>query len=405
MRECTRNPQIGARCLGRNLAVTCGLSVLLLFLAPLLGKHPTALAATPDETEQTGPELGGLWYGAANAADPATGDSDPVTSAIDALVEGEPGVYGVVLMRPDGEILYNRNGDTPFVSASLYKLILLADVCKAIDEGMLSPDMPLYLEPEFFDAHDNWDSYFDPAFAGGYTTIQEAMYAAGAYSSNVAAMALLTVTSADDLNQTAASLGLTNTFLFTDPTTTPSWPPVADGDTSPEDANDARRVVLGYASDGQVNLTTPLDMANYFALLVNGELFNERVSEMVTAILREQTVSDRFPALLPPETAMVHKTGNLEHVIHDVGVIYAPDGPVILAAMVEAPANDERAIQVVQRLALIAYGEFDLPPITEPKYPELATPESNDATAGITPDGTPEHDDRGSPQAGDEGSG
>lgn len=391
MSQPSRNqPTCSRTCSATSLAA-CGLSLLLVLLAPSVGIHATAVAATPDAGVSSGSTGGGIARGVANAADPATGSDDPTRAAIDALIENEPGVYGVVLMRPDGRILYNRNGDTPFVSASLYKLILLADLCKAIDDGDLGPDTPLYIAPEFFDAHDGWDSYFDPAYAGTYTTVQEAMFAAGAYSSNVASMALLTVTSTEELNQTAAALGLTGTFLFTDPTTTPSWPPTADGDTSPDDAIDARRVVLGYASDGQVNLTTPMDMAHYFALLTNGELFNERVSEMISAILREQTVNDRFPALLPPGTAMVHKTGNLEQVIHDVGVIYAPAGPVILAAMVEAPGNDERAIEVVQRLALIAYGVYDVPPVTAPLFTDQATPEPSGVTSGVTPDGTPEH--------------
>jgi beta-lactamase class A len=373
-----------------QLALACALS--LFAISPVLIGQRDAVAATPQDGDPDGGAGGGIAHGAANAADPATGSDDPIAASIDALIENEPGVYGVVLMRPDGRVLYNRNGDTPFVSASLYKLILLADVCKAVDDDSLTPDTPLLLSPEFFEVQDNWDSYFDPAFAGGYTTVQEAMYAAGAYSSNVAAMALLTVTSTDQLNQTAADLGLTGTFLFTDPTSTPAWPPTADGNTTQDDAINARRVVLGYASDEQVNLTTPMDMAHYFSLLMNGKLINERVSEMITAILREQTVNDRFPVLLPPDTAIVHKTGNLEHVIHDVGVIYAPDGPVILAAMVEAPANDERAIQVVQRLALIAYGEYDVPPFTVPVYTSQATPAGNDSTSVVTPDGTPEQD-------------
>jgi hypothetical protein len=119
-------------------------------------------------------------------------------------------------------------------------------------------------------------------------------------------------------------------------------------------------------------------------------LINERVSEKITAILRDQTINDRFPALLPPGTATIRKTGNLEHVVHDVGVIYAPDGPVILAAMVEAPENDERAIQVVQRLALIAYGVYDVPPFTVPVYKNQATPDGSNTTSGAYPDDTPE---------------
>jgi hypothetical protein len=63
---------------------------------------------------------------------------------------------------------------------------------------------------------------------------------------------------------------------------------------------------------------------------------------------------------------MAHKTGNLDHVVHDVGVIFAPDGPVILAAMIEAPPDDARATELIQRLALIAY-EAEVEPEESPE--------------------------------------
>lgn len=333
----------------------------------------TAFAANP-EPESFNSHIDGTAVQATPVASPAPEPNDPLATAIDQLVNGENGVYGVVLMRPDGTLLYNRNGDTPFVSASLYKLILMADICAAIDLGLLSYDTPLYIAPEYFWEYDGTDSYFSADFAGFETTVGEALWATGAYSSNVAAKALLSLSTPEQLNWTATALGLTGTYLFTDPSTTPAWPPASDDDTSSLDAENAEKLVLSYATDGQVNLTTPMDMANFFVMLVNGRIFNERVSAMIYEILYQQTVNDRFPALLPAGTEIAHKTGNLEKVVHDVGVIYTPDGPVILAAMVEAPSNDARAAQVVQRLALIAYGVFDVPPITAPVYPPEASP-------------------------------
>jgi len=378
--------------------------LVLLAFAPLLYAGPVANADSPKDGTAGGGPANEQATEVSSSASPVTAPPDRVVSAIDALVGEERGIYGIVLMHPDGSVFYNRNADMPFVSASLYKLILLADVCRAIDGGVLAPDAPLYIEPEFFNERDGWDPFFDPSYKGMYTTVQEAMYAAGAYSSNVAAKALLTVTSTEELNATAEDLGMTGTFLFTDPEKTPTWPPIADADTTSADAADARQFVLSYATDGKVNLTTPMDMAHYFSLLMNGEIYNDRVSAMITAILQVQMIDDRFPALLPPGTELVHKTGNLDHVVHDVGVIYAPAGPVILAALVEAPSNDERATQIVQRLALIAYGILDVPPVTAPMYfPDTPaemdgtsgtlpadTPAEIDGTSGTLPDGTPD---------------
>jgi hypothetical protein len=84
---------------------------------------------------------------------------------------------------------------------------------------------------------------------------------------------------------------------------------------------------------------------------------------MIMAILERQVVTNRIPVLLPEKTETAHKTGNLDFVVHDVGIIFTKDGPVILAALVQAPEDEARAAEVIQRLALLAYGELDVPPI------------------------------------------
>ncbi len=297
--------------------------------------------------------------------DPDERPVDPVTKAIDDLINREDGVYGVILMKPDGTLLYGRNSETPFVSASLYKLILIADICKAIDEGRLFLDTPLYVDWSYFQEADGTDSYFSIDFAGYETTVEEALLATGAYSSNVAAHALLTLTSPEELNAAAQDLGLTGTFLFQDPTTIPEWPPIAKPDSTEADIALSEEMIRVYSTDGQVNLTTPQDMALFFQMLLSGEVVNKSVSKMIIGILQQQQITNRIPALLPPETKTIHKTGNLDFVIHDVGVVYGPDGPVILIAMAQGQSNDDRAIAVEQRLGLIAYGQLDIPPMPE----------------------------------------
>ena len=323
---------------------------------------PVAAEGTPISLETVG------------LMDPDERPVDPITGAINDLIADEDGVYGVILMEPDGTLLYNRNSETPFVSASLYKLILIADICKAIQEGRLFLDTPLYVDWSYFPDSDGTDSYFSIEFAGYETTVEEALLATGAYSSNVAAHALLTLTSPEELNAAAQDLGLTGTFLFQDPTTIPEWQPVAMEDSTAADIALSEEMIRTYSTDGRVNLTTPRDMALFFQLLLSGDVVNTSVSKMIIEILQQQQITNRIPALLPPDTKTIHKTGNLDFVIHDVGIVYGPDGPVILVAMAQGQSNDDRAIAIEQRLGLIAYGQLDVPPMPE------GTPIAGDGT-------------------------
>jgi beta-lactamase class A len=291
---------------------------------------------------------------------------DPqIARAVEELLSGQQGVVGIVLTRPDGTIAYQQNADTPFVAASLYKLVLLADIFKKRENRELTFDQDLELLPEYFPEEGDYaDSVYDQRSVGSLVPVEDLVFHTGAFSSNVAAKALLSLTSTSSLDETTIELGLVDSYLFIDPTTLPAWEGTPTT-RSVADLEEALAFVAHEAESGLLNITTPHDMYRYFQLLLDGEVINPEVSTEIVEILKQQMVDDRFPYLLPKPTDMAHKTGNLDHVVHDVGIIWTPDGPVILAAMIEDPPNDDRATQIIQRLALIAYGDYDVPPFAE----------------------------------------
>jgi beta-lactamase class A len=297
-------------------------------------------------------------------ATPATGSA---ATEIDQLLFGESGIYGVVLMQTDGVTIYSRNCTTPFIAASLYKLVLLANIYEMRESGQLSFDQAVPLLPDYFPSEtEPPDSYFDLSMVGETDTIDDLVFAAGAYSSNVAARALLDLTSDDALNATARDLGLVDTHLFVEPSTLVDWPPTPNADTRAVDTEEAMRFAAQSATEGPINLTTPCDMARYFLLLQQGQIVSQEASAALLDILSQQAVDDRFPVLLPAGATTAHKTGNLDHVVHDVGIIYRENQPTILIAMSEAMDDDERSTELIQRLALIAYSSDDLPPRPSP---------------------------------------
>ena len=68
-------------------------------------------------------------------------------AAIDALLADREGVYGIIVADPASGARYSTNADVPFLAASLYKLVLLADVYAAIEDGLIAPDAELALLP------------------------------------------------------------------------------------------------------------------------------------------------------------------------------------------------------------------------------------------------------------------
>lgn len=322
------------------------------------------------------PLLGGMAFQAPARAqsEDTTHAPDEVSRAAANLLFQEQGVYGVVFMETDGTVLYKRNADLPFVAASLYKLIVMVDFFASRERGDLTFDDMVELKDDYFSVFElpdeGEDAYFSSDMLGAWVSVGELMTAMITYSSNVAARALLTMTSPETLNWIAGDLGMSGTYLLMPLEEISPWPPVSMRADNLGESEEALRFVSEWGSEGNINITTPADIATFFMMLANGNVVSPAASEEMMALLEQQTINDRMPFFLPEGTRCPHKTGNLDHVVHDAGIIFGDRGPTIMVALSEAVIDDERAMYVIQRLGLIAYGESELPPIP----PSSATP-------------------------------
>ena len=298
---------------------------------------------------------------------PYTDDWPAELAAVaDTMIDQEEGVFGVVILEESGDVLYSRNSTMPFITASLYKLILMADILMRVEQGELTLDQPITLQPDFFEDGEAGDTYFTAEEVGGTATIRELLYYVGDYSSNVSARCLLQFTNWESMTQTARQSGMERTYFFVNPDDLAEWPPAPGPDSSQEEADLARQFVEeNFQASGPVNLTTSKDMAAYQLGLIKGTVVSPYVSAQILSILKEQEIDDRIPALLDDRFNFAHKPGNLIHAVHDVGVIFTPGEARVLTALSEGLIWDGRAHELIQRLALIATGQIDIPPISE----------------------------------------
>ncbi len=290
--------------------------VLLVSAAGWTTQGGVAVASAPRSTVAIDPQVAGLSH------------------EIEALLASEPGVYGVVVMTPDGQTLYSRNSEVLFVAASLYKLLVMATIFEYEAAGRLTLDEPL----------PTWE------------TVADALYAMIAHSDNDASHALLDrVGGPAVVNETARRLGMESSRVFIDPSTLPEWPLTPAGDSTTRATATGAAFVQDAAAAGGVDITTPRDVATFFRLLLDGKVVSADASDAMLALLEQQEISDRLPVLLPPDTNVAHKTGNLPGVVHDAGIITTPHGPLIVAVLAEAMPDEDQAAATIQRLALAVY--------------------------------------------------
>jgi beta-lactamase class A len=277
------------------------------------------------------------------------------------LLDDQIGVYGFIAVEADGTIVASYNSELPFITASTYKLIVMADIYRRVELGELALDQYIELDANvFFEAFDN---YFTHGDIGSSFTIQEYIFAMGAYSSNVGARTLMTLTSPEALRETALAIGMEDTHLFVDLADLPNWPPSPGVDGSVEDLNLAQTYLEQSMLDsGSVNITTPLDMARYQLAILHDTLVSPWVSAQVAGVLQKNVIRDRIPYFFD-HILVLNKPGDLPDATNDAGLLFLADGPRAVVTFAQALPDPDHAVLVEQRLALIGAGVEDIPPL------------------------------------------
>lgn len=294
----------------------------------------TATLMTPTTATTTG------------AAGPTLMAIDPAAlqSTIDSLMAGVSGVTAVEIENPDGSMLAAWNAGEQIEAASLYKLGIMVETYRQRDAGMLTFDDQIVLQDYHFSEGSDVFSEDEVGMTTDVGTLLQAMITV---SSNVAATALLEYVGTDNVNATMASLGLSSTEI--------RWYPGPSG-TVRQPGTDRQLLTVrpDVRANAAMNVTSAADMASLFRMLLAGEVVDAEASREMLDLLARQEINDRLPAYLPDGTVVAHKTGNLDGLMHDAGIIYAPTGPVIVVVMTE-DVDDAASTDLIAQIGLLAY--------------------------------------------------
>ena len=87
------------------------------------------------------------------------------------------------------------------------------------------------------------------------------------------------------------------------------------------------------AGNGE-NYSSVRDLGIFFTRLYNHQCVDEKLDQIMIDILLKQTDIDCLPAALP-DKKIAHKTGALNDVYDDGGIIYSKNGDAVLVIMTE----------------------------------------------------------------------
>ncbi|HEX5497898.1 MAG TPA: serine hydrolase, partial [Thermomicrobiales bacterium] len=226
---------------------------------------------------------------------------------IEAANEAGPGAeIGVAARLIGGGRFWGRDADKLFPAASTIKVPILVALARAADAGRLGMDDRLRMQPQDIAGGTGVLAWMEPDLQ---LRLRDFAYLMIAVSDNTATNVLLRAVGLDRVGQTIGELGMRQTgwtHYFPDRAPEPGEP---------------------------YNYTTASDLVLALTAIATGTAASPGRCEEMWALLSLQQDRDRLARWLPPGVAYGGKTGTLDGVVHDCGLIDTPAGTLAVAAL------------------------------------------------------------------------
>lgn len=236
---------------------------------------------------------------------------------------------GIKHLNSQKEILINE--EIIFPSASLIKLFILAEACNQMKSGKVALNQSLYLNNEVKVGGDGILKELNP---GHEFTLMEMLTLMIILSDNTATNMIIDLLGMENINKLIYSLGFESTVL--------------------------QRKMMDFkaAEEGKQNYTAVKDILKYFNSLYNGVLIDRQYSNLMIDILKKQQVKGRLDLYLPEGVVIAHKTGDLDYLEHDAGIVYLEKNPYIICVLTDNNVTNKEGREIIGKISELVYRQF-----------------------------------------------
>jgi len=236
---------------------------------------------------------------------------------------------GLVFIDCKTQTVISINGDKTFVAASVIKLPIMAAVFKEYEKGMLSFSEQVEVTKDMKLPGSGVLQWLKP---NSYTlwNLTRMMIS---ISDNTATYIMADKLGLEKLNDYCRSLDLRSTVI-------------------------RDKTALVEPPSGEVNVTSPLDMAYLLLKIYYRDGFTENSSKSMLAFMQNQYYRWGICRPLPRSVKVANKTGNLDGVLNDVGIVFTPAGDYILSIFTQGFPKKREARVIINAISAQVYETY-----------------------------------------------
>ena len=226
---------------------------------------------------------------------------------------------------------FSVNGDKKVLSASMIKLLILAELMKKIFENKFSLSdtvmMANFMKIE-------GDGVLKELNTGHHFTLKELATLMIIVSDNQATNILIDFLGMENINQLGKELDLKETFL-------------------------GRKMMDAEArKKGYDNYTCADDISLLLKLIYQEKLINKEASQLMLDILLRQQQGERLQRYLPSDIKIAHKCGDLDNLENDGGIIWLGGKAYILVILTNGMPNLQ-CKQTIGKISKFVYDKME----------------------------------------------
>ena len=245
------------------------------------------------------------------------------------LANRTPGLVAISVADANGLDAIDINGDANLPAASVIKVPVMVEVMRQVALRKFTLDREVTLYPQDRDC--GYGALCD-SDAGMRYSVRNLTRIMIADSDNTATNMLIRLVGRENINETMAGLGLTQTWVGTS-------------------------IHVGTNRIRSLR-TSANDMLRLLAMIAGRRLVNAQASDTMLNFLAAQRHNGYLPKLLPKGTIVAHKTGTLRDTLNDVGIVDLEGSPYIICVLTTHLEDLDDGAWFIRRASKAVYDTF-----------------------------------------------